>query len=166
MCIRDRPSTCLSELPSQASHHFDCQSTGGNRCCVPYVFRLYRKPHHSDHDTMPDPVELQLSLIHICAYRFLNNSSVSSDAILSGLIHTCCKNASGRDVYNRQESSIGYHNDRAQTAYKEGTTSRDESFSADFYRFSLDGHLDRNQLLRATPVSYTHLDVYQRQIYP
>ncbi len=27
---------------------------------------------------------------------FLNNSSVSSDAILSGLIHTCCKNASGR----------------------------------------------------------------------
>ena len=26
------------------------------------------------------------------------------------------------------ESSIGYHNDRAQTAYKEGTTSRDESF--------------------------------------
>ena len=30
------------------------------------------------------------------AYRFLNNSSVSSDAILSGLIHTCCKNASGR----------------------------------------------------------------------
>lgn len=24
------------------------------------------------------------------------------------------------------ESSIGYHNDRAQTAYKEGTTSRDE----------------------------------------
>ena len=49
-----------------------------------------------------------------------------------------------------QESSIGYHNDRAQTAYKEGTTSRDESFSAAFYRFSLDGHLDRNQLLRAT----------------
>ena len=33
-----------------------------------------------------------------------------------------------------QESSIGYHNDRAQTAYKEGTTSRDESFSAAFYR--------------------------------
>ena len=30
------------------------------------------------------------------AYRFLNNSSVSSDAILSGLIQTCCKNASGR----------------------------------------------------------------------
>ena len=30
------------------------------------------------------------------AYRFLNNYSVSSDAILSGLIHTCCKNASGR----------------------------------------------------------------------
>ncbi len=26
----------------------------------------------------------------------MNNSSVSSDAILSGLIHTCCKNASGR----------------------------------------------------------------------
>ena len=49
-----------------------------------------------------------------------------------------------------QESSIGYHNDRAQTAYKEGTTSRDESFSAAFYRFSLDGHLDRNRLLRAT----------------
>ena len=48
------------------------------------------------------------------------------------------------------ESSIGYHNDRAQTAYKEGTTSRDESFSAAFYRFSLDGHLDRNRLLRAT----------------
>ena len=48
------------------------------------------------------------------------------------------------------ESSIGYHNNRAQTAYKEGTTSRDESFSAAFYRFSLDGHLDRNQLLRAT----------------
>lgn len=48
------------------------------------------------------------------------------------------------------ESSIGYHNDRAQTAYKEGTTSRDESFSAAFYRFSLDGHLDRNRLLKAT----------------
>ena len=48
------------------------------------------------------------------------------------------------------ESSIGYHNNRAQTAYKEGTTSRDESFSAAFYRFSLDGHLDRNRLLRAT----------------
>lgn len=30
------------------------------------------------------------------AYRFLNNSSVSPDAILSGLIQTCRKNASGR----------------------------------------------------------------------
>ena len=29
------------------------------------------------------------------AYRFLNNSSVTSDAILSGLIQTCYKNASG-----------------------------------------------------------------------
>ena len=27
------------------------------------------------------------------------------------------------------ESSIGYHNDRAQTAYKEGTTSRDEALA-------------------------------------
>jgi len=49
-----------------------------------------------------------------------------------------------------QESSIVYYNDRAKEAYKKGITPRDESFSAAFYRFSLDGHLDRNQLLKTT----------------
>lgn len=45
-------STCLSKLPSQESHRFHYQSTDGNRYCVRYVFRLYRKPHHSAPDTI------------------------------------------------------------------------------------------------------------------
>lgn len=48
------------------------------------------------------------------------------------------------------ESNLGYLDDCAKRAYTEGITVQDESFSAILYRFSLDGHLDRNRLLRAT----------------
>jgi len=52
------------------------------------------------------------------------------------------------------ESIIGYQDDCAKNAYKKGITTRDESISAALYRFSLDGHLDREQLLRATLATF------------
>lgn len=58
------------------------------------------------------------------------------------------------------ESIIGYQDDCAKNAYKKGITTRDESISAALYRFSLDGHLDREQLLRATLATF--LLEYQR----
>ena len=52
------------------------------------------------------------------------------------------------------ESSIGYQDDCAKEAYKKGVTARDESISAALYRFSLDGHLDRERLLKATLATF------------
>ena len=52
------------------------------------------------------------------------------------------------------ESSIGYQDDCAKEAYKKGVTARDESISAALYRFSLDGHLDRERLLKATLTTF------------
>ncbi|MEY8686094.1 DUF6493 family protein [Bacteroides sp. AN502(2024)] len=52
------------------------------------------------------------------------------------------------------ESSIGSQDDRAKEAYKKGITARDESFSAALYRFSLDGSLDRERLLKATLTTF------------
>lgn len=52
------------------------------------------------------------------------------------------------------ESIIGYQDDCAKNAYKKGITIRDESISAALYRFSLDGHLDRERLLRATLATF------------
>lgn len=52
------------------------------------------------------------------------------------------------------ESSISYQDDCAKEAYKKGVTERDESISAALYRFSLDGHLDRERLLKATLATF------------
>ncbi|HJA56656.1 MAG TPA: hypothetical protein H9951_15005 [Candidatus Bacteroides intestinigallinarum] len=52
------------------------------------------------------------------------------------------------------ESSISYQDDCAKEAYKKGVTARDESISAALYRFSLDGHLDRERLLKATLATF------------
>ena len=52
------------------------------------------------------------------------------------------------------ESSTGYQDDCAKEAYKKGVTARDESISAALYRFSLDGHLDRERLLKATLATF------------
>ena len=52
------------------------------------------------------------------------------------------------------ESSIGYQDNCAKEAYKKGVTARDESISAALYRFSLDGHLDRERLLKATLATF------------
>lgn len=52
------------------------------------------------------------------------------------------------------ESSINYQDDCAKSAYKKGTTIRDESISTALYRFSLDGHLDRERLLKATLATF------------
>lgn len=52
------------------------------------------------------------------------------------------------------ESSISYQDDCAKEAYKKGVTARDESISAALYRFSLDGHLDRERLLKATLAAF------------
>lgn len=52
------------------------------------------------------------------------------------------------------ESSIDYQDDCAKEAYKKGVTAQDESISAALYRFSLDGHLDRERLLKATLATF------------
>lgn len=52
------------------------------------------------------------------------------------------------------ESIIGYQDDCAKNAYKKGITTRDESISAALYRYSLDGHLDRERLLRTTLATF------------
>lgn len=52
------------------------------------------------------------------------------------------------------ESGIGYQDDCAKAAYKKGITARDESISIALYRFSLDGHVDRNRLLKATLATF------------
>ncbi|WP_073347171.1 DUF6493 family protein [Bacteroides congonensis] len=52
------------------------------------------------------------------------------------------------------DSSVSYQDDSAKSAYKEGTTPQDESISTALYRFSLDGHIDRNRLLKATLATF------------
>lgn len=52
------------------------------------------------------------------------------------------------------ESSVIYEDDCAKNAYKKGITERDERISTALYRFSLDGHLDRNRLLKATLAAF------------
>lgn len=52
------------------------------------------------------------------------------------------------------DSSVSYQDESAKSAYKEGITAQDESISAALYRFSLDGHLDRNRLLKATLATF------------
>ena len=52
------------------------------------------------------------------------------------------------------ESTIVYQDDCAKNAYKKGATTRDESISAALYRFSLDGHLDRERILKATLATF------------
>lgn len=52
------------------------------------------------------------------------------------------------------ESIISYQDDCAKSAYKKGITARDESISAALYRFSLDGHVDRERLLKATLATF------------
>lgn len=52
------------------------------------------------------------------------------------------------------ESMISYQDDCAKSAYKKGITTRDESISAALYRFSLNGHLDRERLLKATLATF------------
>lgn len=52
------------------------------------------------------------------------------------------------------DSSVSYQDDSAKSAYKEGTTPQDESISTALYRFSLDGHIDRNRLLKATLTTF------------
>lgn len=54
-------------------------------------------------------------------------------------------------------TNFSYLEECTKRAYKEGTTAQDESLSAALYRFSLDGHLDRNRLLKAT-LSTFHRD--------
>lgn len=48
------------------------------------------------------------------------------------------------------ESYIAWTDECARRAFQEGTTTQDESFSTVLYRLSLNGHLDRNRLLKAT----------------
>lgn len=52
------------------------------------------------------------------------------------------------------DSSVSYQDDSAKSAYKEGITPQDESISTALYRFSLDGHIDRNRLLKATLATF------------
>lgn len=52
------------------------------------------------------------------------------------------------------DSSVSYQDDSAKSAYKEGTTPQDESISTALYRFSIDGHIDRNRLLKATLATF------------
>ena len=52
------------------------------------------------------------------------------------------------------DSSVSYQDESAKSAYKEGTTPQDESISTALYRFSLDGHIDRNRLLKATLATF------------
>ncbi|WP_308745067.1 DUF6493 family protein [uncultured Bacteroides sp.] len=52
------------------------------------------------------------------------------------------------------DSSVSYQDESAKSAYKEGITAQDESISAALYRFSLDGHIDRNRLLKATLATF------------
>ena len=52
------------------------------------------------------------------------------------------------------ESAIPYVDGCAQSAYKDGVTTQDESFSAALYRYSLNGQIDRNRLLRTTLSSF------------
>lgn len=52
------------------------------------------------------------------------------------------------------DSSVSYQDESAKSAYKEGTTPQDESISTALYRFSLNGHLDRNRLLKATLATF------------
>mgnify|MGYP000999530277 FL=1 len=52
------------------------------------------------------------------------------------------------------DSSVSYQDESAKNAYKEGITTRDESISTALYRFSLDGHMDRNRLLKETLATF------------
>lgn len=53
-------------------------------------------------------------------------------------------------------TNFSYLEECTKRAYKEGNTARDESLSAALCRFSVDGHLDRNRLLRATLSTFHH----------
>lgn len=93
--------------------------------------------------------------------------------VLSWITRIRNKNPKGNDTFNSElllkrditlkehiwtifeyESSISYQDDCAKEAYKKGVTARDESISAALYRFSLDGHLDRERLLKATLATF------------
>jgi len=52
------------------------------------------------------------------------------------------------------DSSVSYQDESAKNAYKERITTRDESISTALYRFSLDGHMDRNRLLKETLATF------------
>lgn len=75
---------------------------------------------------------------------FDSNSLLKRDIILKEHIWTIFE----------YDSSVSYQDDSAKSAYKEGTTPQDESISTALYRFSLDGHIDRNRLLKATLTTF------------
>lgn len=75
---------------------------------------------------------------------FDSNSLLKRDIILKEHIWTIFE----------YDSSVSYQDDSAKSAYKEGTTPQDESISTALYRFSLDGHIDRNRLLKATLATF------------
>ena len=52
------------------------------------------------------------------------------------------------------ESPVAFHDECAKNAYKKGITPQDESISTALYRFSIDGHIDRSRLLRATLTTF------------
>lgn len=93
--------------------------------------------------------------------------------LLPGMTRIKSKEPKGSDTFNSElllkrditlkehiwtlfeyESAIIYQDSCAKNAYKKGATTRDESISAALYRFSLDGHLDRERILKATLATF------------